>query len=379
MSAPKKEIRIGIVGYGFMGKTHAWAIANLPFFFENLPFMAKVTGVVTRSMEKSLTVAQAIGAAAFESEDALIASDVDVIDICTPNICHADTARKALLAGKHLYCEKPLADTLANAEEMAEFAAKSGRICTAVFNNRHFAAVCRAKELIEEGRLGHILSYQFDYLHNSCVDPNKPAGWKQTAAVCGEGGVLFDLGSHILDLAVYLCGPIKSINGKSQIAFPSRTGADGKPWQTDASEAFYMRTECENGAIGTLIASKLSTGMNDDLHFLIHGTKGALSFSLMNPNYLGFYDATAKGGDFGGECGFTQIECVGRYPAPAGKFPSSKATSGWLRGHLMSMYHFLHAVYEGKQNSPSFAEAAYIQRVMDAALRSDKTGRDERV
>ena len=379
MPENKKVIRVGLVGYGFMGKTHAWAIANLPFFFDDLPFTAKVTGVVTRSMEKSRAVAQLLGATAYESEEALITSGVDVIDICTPNICHADTARKALLAGKHLYCEKPLADTRESAEEMARLAESSGKVCTAVFNNRHLAAVCRAKELIEQGRLGRILSYQFDYLHNSCADPERVAGWKQTATVCGKGGVLFDLGSHVLDLAVFLCGKIKSINGKSQIAFPTRKGMDGKPWQTDASEAFYMRTACENGAVGTVTASKLATGMNDDLHFLIHGTKGALSFSLMDPNYLGFYDATAKGGPFGGESGFTRIECVGRYPAPAGKFPSPKAASGWLRGHLMSMYHFLNAVYEGKQNSPSFAEAAYVQRVMDAALRSDETGRDEPV
>ena len=379
MLKAKKEIRIGLIGYGFMGKTHAWAITNLPFFFENLPFTVKITGVVTRSMEKSRAVAQALGATAYETEDDLIASDVDVIDICTPNICHADTARKALLAGKHLYCEKPLADTLENAEEMADLAERSGKICTAVFNNRHMAAVCRAKELIEEGRLGRILTYQFEYLHNSCTDPEKKAGWKQTADVCGKGGVLFDLGSHILDLAVFLCGKIKIVNGKGQVAFPIRMGMDGNPWKTDASEAFYLRTECENGAIGTLIASKLATGMNDDLRFLIHGTKGALSISLMDPNYLGFYDATAKSGDFGGECGFTRIECVGRYPAPAGKFPSPKAASGWLRGHLMSMYHFLNAVYKGEQNSPSFAEAAYIQRVMNAALRSDKSGRDEPV
>ncbi len=375
----KKEIRVGLVGFGAMGKAHAWAIANLPFFFEDLPFTAKVTGVVTRSSERSEAAASALGAAAFESEDTLIASDVDVIDICTPNVCHADTARKALLARKHLYCEKPLADTLASAEEMALLAQNSGKICTVVFNNRHLAAIARAKELIDEGRLGRILSYQFDYLHASCTDPEKKAGWKQTAAVCGRGGVLFDLGSHILDLAVYLCGRIKTINGKSQIAFPRRIGADGNPWQTDAPEAFYMRTENENGAFGTLVASKLATGMNDDLRFLIHGTRGALCFSLMNPNYLGFYDATAKGGDLGGEAGFTQIECVGRYKAPAGKFPSPKVAGGWLRGHLMSMYHFLNAVYEGKQNAPSFADAAYIQRVMDAALRSDKTGRDERV
>ena len=253
---------------------------------------------------------------------------------------------------------------------MTAAAAASGRICTTVFNNRHLAAVCRAKELIEEGRLGRILSYQFDYLHNSCVNPEKPAGWKQTLDVCGKGGVLYDLGSHILDLAVFLCGNIKSVSARSQIAFPTRTGPDGKPWSTDAPEAFYMLTKNENGACGTLIASKLATGMNDDIRFLIHGTKGALSFSLMNPNYLGFYDATAPTGNYGGLSGFTQIECVGRYPKPAGAFPSPKAASGWLRGHLMSMYHFLNAVYEGKQNAPSFADACYIQRVMHAAMES---------
>jgi len=380
MTAPKKEIRIGLVGFGFMGKTHAWAINNLPFFFEDLPFTAKITGVVTRSMEKSRAVSDTFAIRhAFDNEEALIASDVDVIDICTPNICHMETARKALAAGKHLYCEKPLASNLADAEEMARLAAASGKICTAVFNNRHMAAVCRAKQLIDEGRLGRILSYQFDYLHNSCINPEKNAGWKQTAAVCGKGGVLFDLGAHILDLAVFLCGPIRKIHGKSQIAFPTRKGPDGKEWATDASEAFYMLAETEDGARGTLIASKLATGMNDDIRFLIHGTKGALSFSLMNPNFLGFYDATAPTGAYGGSAGFTQIECVGRYPAPAGNFPSPKAATGWLRGHLMSMYYFLNAVYEGKQNAPSFAHAAYIQRVMDAALRSDETGREETV
>ncbi len=379
MAETKREIKIGLAGYGFMGKTHAYAVSALPFFFENLPFRAKITGVVTRSMEKSRAVAELLGATAYESEEALINSDVDVIDICTPNICHAQTARNALRSGKHLYCEKPLADTLEHASEMARLAEDSGKICTAVFNNRHLAAVCRAKQLIDEGRLGRILSFQFDYLHNSCISKDKKAGWKQTADVCGRGGVLFDLGSHILDLAVFLCGRIARISGKSQIAFPERCGMDGKPWKTDAPEAFYMLATTENGAVGTLTASKLTTGVNDDLHFTVSGTKGALCFSLMDPNYLSFYDATAQNAPYGGLCGMTRIECVGRYEPPAGAFPSPKAASGWLRGHVMSMYHFLNAVYTGKQNDPSFTHAAYIQRVMDAALRSDQTGREEQV
>ncbi len=371
----KKEIKIGLVGYGFMGKTHAYAVSALPFFFGDLPFTAKVTGVVTRSLEKSAAVASDIGAQnAFASEAELIASDVDVIDICTPNICHLETAKAALAAGKHVYCEKPLADTLAAAEEMALLANNSGRICTVVFNNRHLAAVQRAKQLIDEGRLGNILSFHFDYLHNSCVDPQRKAGWKQTAAVCGRGGVLFDLGAHIIDLAVLLCGKLKSVTGKAQIAYPTRAGSDGSPWVTDAPEAFYITARAENGAVGTITSSKLSTGCNDDLHFQIYGSKGALRFSLMDPNYLEFYDATVQNAPYGGLAGFTRIECVGRYPAPAGAFPSPKAATGWLRGHVMSMYHFLNAVYEEKQNSPTFAHAAYVQRVMEAALRSDECG-----
>ncbi len=376
----KQEIKIGLAGYGFMGKTHAYAISVLPFFFEDLPFTAKITGVCTRSMEKSRKIAKELGIPnAFDNEADLIASDVDVIDICTPNICHAATAKAALLAGKHLYCEKPLADNLADAQEMAALAAHSDKICTAVFNNRHLAAVCRAKQLIEEGRIGRILSFDFSYLHNSCVNPQKPAGWKQTADVCGKGGVLFDLGAHILDLLVMLCGPVESVIGRSQIAFADRVGMDGTQWHTNAPEAFYILAKMKNGAFGTVTASKLTTGANDDLRFTVQGTKGALTFSLMNPNYLGFYDGTASAAPYGGMAGFTQIECVGRYPAPAGGFPSPKAATGWLRGHLMSMYHFLNAVYEGKQNAPSFADATYIQRIMDAALRSDESGQEETV
>ncbi|MBE6690943.1 MAG: Gfo/Idh/MocA family oxidoreductase [Ruminococcaceae bacterium] len=372
----KPEIRIGLLGFGAMGRTHAYAVSTLPYFCGDLPFRAVIRGVATRSMEKSNAVAKEFGfAIATDNEDDLINDpDIDVIDICTPNILHADTVRRALAAGKHVYCEKPLADTLANAEEMARLAADSDRICSVVFNNRHLSAVCRAKQLIEEGRLGRLLSFDFRYLHNSCTDPEKTAGWKQTASVCGEGGVLFDLGSHIIDLAVFLCGSFRTVSGKSQIAFPVRKGLDGKEWQTDASEAFYMVAETADGATGTLTASKLATGCNDDLGFAIYGTKGSLRFSLMDPNYLEFYDNTAEHAPYGGFGGFTRIECVGRYAAPAGNFPSPKASQGWLRGHVMGMYKFLNAVHLGRQDSPTFAEAAYVQRVMEAALRSAQNG-----
>ena len=122
--------------------------------------------------------------------------------------------------------------------------------------------------------------------------------------------------------------------------------------------------------MGTITASKLAQGTNDDLNLTLFGEKGSLRFSLMQPNYLYFYDATRASGALGGECGYTAIECVGRYPDPAGAFPASKAPVGWLRGHVGSMYSFLHSVDIGLQAAPNFSDGAHVQAVMEAAYRS---------
>jgi len=231
------------------------------------------------------------------------------------------------------------------------------------------SAVIRAKELINEGRIGRILSFSGEYLHNSCTDINRPAGWKQNKDICG-GGVLFDLGSHIIDLIYMLCGEFDSVSGMSQIAYESRVGKDGQLWQTNADEAFYMTCKLKCGAIGTITASKLVQGANDDLSFSIHGEKGSIKFSLMQPNFLYFYDATEKGGTLGGNCGYKAIETVGRFPAPGGTFPAPKAPTDWLRGHVGGMYSFLNSVHTGIQTAPSFSDGAHVQKIMEAAYLS---------
>lgn len=383
----KDTIKIGIVGFGSMGKTHAFSVQSIPYYY-NAGFQAEIVAVTTRSKGKSKAVAQEFGfpIAAVSEDDLINDPSIDVIDVCTPNVCHKDTVLKAIKAGKHILCEKPLAVSYAEALEIAEAARiheKNGKVCGVVFNNRNHAAVLRAKELIEEGALGKILSFRADYLHNSCLDPEKDAGWKQEAKICGKGGVLFDLGSHVLDLVYYLCGKFRSVTAKAQVAFPERRGMDGSLWQTDASEAFYILAELENGAVGTVTASKLCSGANDDLSLEINGTRGSVRFSLMNPNYLYFYDGTKPQMPYGGTAGYTAIECVGRYTAPSGIFPSPKAANGWLRGHIHGMYRYLEAVDRAKNSpgvsaeglfSPSISDGAYIQLVMDTALRSAESG-----
>lgn len=369
----KKTLRIGMLGFGAMGRTHTWAVQNLPFFYGALPFSAKVVGVCTTSQQKSERVAAEFGMQiATASEDDLINSpDIDVIDICTPNIYHYETLKKAIAAGKSVLCEKPLCTSVAEAEEIAALPLAKGQVCGMVFNNRWIAPVMRAKQLIDEGRIGRILSFEGKYLHNSAADVNKPAGWKQDSTVCG-GGVLFDLGSHVIDLLGFLCGPLSEVSGMSQIAYPVRAGRDGRDWVTNADESFYMMGKTAGGACGTVAVGKLQVGTNDDLSFEIYGEKGALRFSLMEPNWLYYYDNTAEASPMGGMRGFTKIECVGRYPDLT--FPSPKAPAGWLYGHLSSMHAFLSSVAEGKHFAPSLTDGLYVQRVMETAYASDQIG-----
>lgn len=364
-------LNVGILGFGAMGKAHTYAIKNLPFYCPSLPFDVKLGGVCTTSAEKSSMVAQTFGfEKAVTNEDDLIYDDsIDIIDICTPNTFHYSTIIKALRAGKNIYCEKPLCISFAEAEEAASLAREKGLICAVVFNNRFLAPILRAKQLIDEGRLGRILSFNAVYYHNSCTDLNKKAGWKQNRDICG-GGVLFDLGSHIIDLIYHLCGEFREVVGISQIGHPTRMGMNGEVWQTNADEAFYMLAELECGAKGMLCASKLHTGTNDDIFLEIYGEKGAIRYSLMEPEWLHFYDSTRPDSPIGGERGFTKIECVGRFPAPGGVFPAPKAPVGWLMGHVNSYANFLDAVYNGIPCHPNFTDAAHIQGVMEAAYRS---------
>ena len=367
----KKRINIGLLGFGSMGKVHSYCVDNLKYIYSDLPFDASIRGVCTTSLKKSRDVCERYGfSVAADNEDLLINDpDIDVIDICTPNIFHYETLKKAIAAKKHIYCEKPLCVTSAEADEIAALASESGLICNVVFNNRFIAPILRAKELVDEGRIGRVLSFSAEYLHNSCTDAERPAGWKQNSDICG-GGVLFDLGSHAIDLIYFLCGEFESVSGISQIAYPTRLGSDGKLWRTNADEAFYMTARLTSGAVGTVTVSKLVNGANDDLNICIYGEKGSLKFSLMQPNFLYFYDATVKPTTLGGNSGYTAIECVGRYPAPGGAFPAPKAPSSWIRAHAESMFRFLDSVYTGIPHAPSFSDAAHVQAVMQAAYLS---------
>ena len=177
----------------------------------------------------------------------------------------------------------------------------------------------------------------------------------------------------------HICGEFDSVIGRSQIAYPVRKGMDGKEWETNADEAFYMIATLKCGAVGTIEVSKIAVGSNDDLSFRISGEDGAIKFDLMNPNFLEFYSNERNGGSLGGERGFTKIECVNRYAYPGGIFPGIKAPIGWLRGHIGNYFAFCDGVINDKKIHPDFSDGAYVQRVMECAYRSDKKGKEIKI
>lgn len=372
MSRTTKQLRIGLCGFGSMGHTHAYAVHNLPYYYSPLPFDARIVGLCTTSPERAAEHAAkyGLGRVYANAAEMIADPDIDIIDICTPNELHFDTILAALQAGKHVLCEKPLCVTVDEAKQIAAAEAASDTIGGMVFNNRFMAPMLRAKQLISQGRLGRILSFHCAYEHNSSTFVDREPGWKQTAA--HGGGVLNDLGSHAVDLIYHLLGEFDHVQGLSQIAFAQH----GASWQTDADEAFYMTARLKNGACGTIVANKLATGANDDLSLTIFGEQGSLKYSLTEPEWLYFYDRNRPTTPIGGECGYTRIECGGRYPAPGGAFPSPKATVGWLRCHVESYFTYLSCVAAGQPFAPSLTDGAYVQLILETVRHAAKLGKE---
>lgn len=367
------ELRVGIVGFGFMGRTHTYGYKTIPLYYSNLPFKITLVGVCDTVLEVAEKARESLGFefATNNPDDIFNRKDIDVVDICTPNIYHKEGIMKALKTGKNVYCDKPLAVSYQEAEEIVKELKNYNAITQMALQNRCFPATMRAKELIEEGKIGKIMSFRACYLHSSAVDPKKPLGWKQDKKF-GGGGVLFDLGSHALDLIYYLLGEYASVFTKTEIVYPERPDKNGNPVEVEADDIAMMMLKLKNGGIGTIEVSKIATGTNDEIRFEIHGDKGAIRFNCMEPSWLEFYDNTFPDTHFGGSKGYTKIECIQKFKKPGGDFPNPKFSIGWIRSHVHSLYNFLSCVYEKKQANPSFKEGAYIQYVMEKAYESDQ-------
>ena len=377
----QKIYKVGILGFGFMGKAHTYGYNTMQLYYDDLPFLMKLGAVCTRDGEKGRALVEKFGFGyATPDEDRIINDpEIDVVDICTPNAMHKDAIVKCIKAGKHIYCEKPMVLSLEEAREVQQATQDYHYSKTAqmVFHNRFFPTSLRAKELIDEGRIGKIFSFRAAYLHPGSSVGTRPATWRFLPEMTGMG-TLFDAGSHVLDLLASLFGrEYAGVLAASQIEFPQRPSVDGKTTvDITVDDATYMILKLKNGALGTVECSKIATGTSDELRFELHGSNGALAYNSMSPNYLRYYDATTPDSfkSLGADRGWKEIECVQHYRAPGGGFPHARASIGWLRGHAHSLYMFCDNVHNGRPGCPSLDDGAYIQYVMERVAESAAKG-----
>lgn len=368
-----KIFNVGIIGFGFIGKVHAYAHLNMPLFYDPVPFRTKITHVCTSRHVTADKAKEQIGADAATTDfmDITENPDIDIVHICTPNNLHKDALLSAIAHNKHIYCDKPLVLDRGEAEEIKSALEHYTGTAQMTLQNRFFPATIRAKQMIEKGFLGKILEFRACYLHSGSADAKAPLKWKLSAA--HGGGVIADLASHIMDLIHHFLGDYDEICARTKIAYPERPSVEDpkRMVRVDAEDCVMILTHMKCGALGTIEATKIATGTEDELRFEIHGSNGALRFNSMNAHYLEAYDAEQPDKPVGGERGWTRIDTGQRYPEPAG-FPGPKFSIGWIRSHMACLFNFLQSVSEGRPGEPGLDQGIYIQDLIEKTRESAK-------
>ncbi|MFJ3982231.1 Gfo/Idh/MocA family protein [Streptomyces fungicidicus] len=377
----KPPLRIGMVGYAFMGAAHSqgWRTAGRVF---DLPLSPELAVICGRDADAVRAAAGRYGWAETETDwRALVErDDVDLVDICTPGDSHAEIALAALAAGKHVLCEKPLANTVEEAEAMAraaEAAAARGRLAMVGFNYRRVPATALARRMVAEGRIGRLRHVRVAYLQDWLVDPEFPLTWRLRREQAGSGS-LGDLGAHIVDLAQYLAG--ERLAGVSAITetfvrerpLPSAPSSglaavsSAGTGQVTVDDAALFTGRFTSGALASFEATRYATGRKNALRIELNGERGSLAFDLERLNELEYYDGTEPGT----HAGFRRILVT------EPDHPYLEAW--WPPGHGLGYEHtfvhqardLVHAVAEGRGPEPSFADGLQVQRVLAAVEES---------
>jgi len=363
---------VALIGYGGIGRVHAQGYRALPLLYGLEADALRLVAVATSRPESAARAARELGGVATTTDyrTLLERSDVDLVDVCTPNADHERVVRAAAEAGKHVYCEKPLAADVAAARRMVEAAEAAGVKGGQVFNYRFVPAVMRARQLIEQGRLGRVFSFHGRYFRSSYVGGDKPLSWRLRRASAG-GGALYDLGAHALDLVRHLLGEIAGVHASLQtlIERRPRSASDATPAPVDVDDLALLQLRLQDGTLGTVEVSRFGTGSVNDLRLEVFGERGALRFALEDPNWLDFYDGTDPEVPLGGR-GFQRLQTVQRYEGQ--QAPDWTTPTSFDRAHAENQFQFARAIWDDRPPAPSLADGLAVQRLLDAAQRSAK-------
>ena len=367
----KKTLNIGIIGTGFMGKAHAFAYRSALAAFPDIP-VPVLRMIADVNAESAAKAAHQYGyeKSTGDWRDLINDPTIDVVSITTPNTLHKEMALAAIVAGKHVHCEKPLSPTLRDSEEMMKAAEAKGITTQVGFNYIKNPMLKVARDMIASGELGEITGFRGIHAEDYMHDPAGPWTWRIDPS--GGPGVIADLGSHIIGMARFLLGPIASVNADVETVIKQRPKVLGSdemvPVLVDDIARILLRFD--KGFGGSIEANWLKTGRNMQLSFEIEGSKGAIAFTQERLNELKFYKA---GGNLRDK-GFTTVESGPQHPPYGGFCVAGGHQLGFNDLKTIEMAEFLGGIATGKSAGPDFREAYEIQKVVEAAIASSKAG-----
>jgi predicted dehydrogenase len=373
-----KQINVGMVGYKFMGKAHSQAYKEAPMFFPDAPqpVMKAICGRDQAGVEQA---ARQFGweESVTDWRELVSRDDIDVIDINAPSNVHKEIALEAARAGKHIFCEKPLALTLADSREMLKAAEDAGVKHMVGFNYRFAPAVMLAKKLVEEGRLGRIYHFRAWFLQDWIVDPNFPLVWRLDKTVAGSGSH-GDLGAHLIDLSHYLIGDMTEVIGMSETFVKERplptsmTGlsakgsADAPKGEVTVDDATLFMSRFENGALGSFEATRYASGHRCTNAFEINGSKGSVKFDFERMNELQVYFTD----DAEDVQGFRRVIATDPAHAYMDAWWPAGHTIGYGQTFTHEVVELMNAIGEDRQPVPNFVDGVKCQAVLEAVDRS---------
>ncbi|PVD51822.1 oxidoreductase [Terrimonas sp.] len=371
----KKQLRIGLVGTGFMGRTHSNGYNRVPNFFPDLEYTPVLKAVCSRNKEKVQAFADQWGYESIETDwKKLIArEDIDAVDICTPNDMHAEIAIAAANAGKMILCEKPLARTLAEAKPMVDAVEKAKVKNTVWYNYRRLPAVTLAKQIIDSGKLGKIFHYRANFLQDWTISADVPQGgtaaWRLDAEAAGSG-VTGDLLAHCIDTAMWLNGGIKDVSAVTETFIKERFHQlTGKVEKVGIDDACIFHCHFENGSLGLFESTRYARGHKALYTFEINGEKGSLRWDLHDLNRLEYFDH----GDDGTVRGWRSILVTDGDQPYMGNWWVPGLIIGYEHSFIHQVADFLKSLQEGTECHPNFRDAYETQKVCEAVIASAKS------
>jgi predicted dehydrogenase len=367
-----KELRIGLIGCGFMGRTHTNGYKRIGDFFPDLEFRPVLKAVCSRSEDKVRAFAEQWGYESIETDwRAVIArDDIDAVDICTPNNMHAEIAIAAAEAGKMVLCEKPLARTDAEGQPMVDAVEKAGVKNTVWYNYRRIPAVALAKKIIDSGKLGRIFHYRANFLQDWTINPELPQGgealWRLETNVAGSG-VTGDLLAHCIDTAMWLNGGIKDVSAVAETFIKERVHqSTGKVQDVKIDDACIFHCHFDNGALGLFEATRYARGHKALYTFEINGEHASIRWDLHDLNHLEYFDHA----DDSKVRGWHSIHVTDGDHPYMDKWWVPGLSIGYEHSFIHQAADFFKSLETGEPCSPTFKDAQETQKVCQAVLDS---------